>query len=139
MLLRPSFLTSPMSSASAACAFCSCLSSSSKDKDTYQKASCFPPCNRSHGGNKWRLTGAGDYQCLFPLLTPLKSLMNGIIVSKNTFRKIVYKLGNSHQTHVDTGLDEIIGHTLFPKYLKYGWMIIQAFLNPMSSSFSWMY
>lgn len=73
-------------------------------------------CNLSHGGNKWLLTEAGAYQCVFTLLAPLESL--GIIVSKNTFLKVIREFEESHHTDLDTGLDEIIGHALFPKYLK---------------------
>lgn len=29
---------------------------------------------------------------------------------------MVHELEESHQTHLDTGLDEIIGHILSPKY-----------------------
>lgn len=37
--------------------------------------------------------------------------MNGIIITKNTFQKMEI----FHQTHLDKGFDEIMGHTHFPK------------------------
>lgn len=49
---------------------------------------------------------------------------------------MVHELEESHQTHLDTSLDEIIGLTLFPKYLECKWIIIQVFLNSVSSSYS---
>lgn len=56
---------------------------------------------------------------MFVYHTPLKSLVNGIIVSKNTFQKMICELEDFYQNRLDTCLDAIIGHALFPKYLKY--------------------
>lgn len=59
-------------------------------------------------------------------LTPLKSLVNGIIVSKNTSKNDIWTwrfLPDSFRH----GLDAIIGQTLFPKYLKCEPMINLSF------------
>lgn len=74
-----------MSSTSPAWALCSYFSSSSKDKDMLSTSLSF---NLSHGGNKWVLTEAGDYQCLVTSLTPLRSLKYGISSSKTLSKKL---------------------------------------------------
>lgn len=62
------------------------------------------------------------------LFIPLKSLMNGSsMVNTNTFPKTIHELGDPHQTHLDSGLDELIVLALFPQYLKCEWMTIQVF------------
>lgn len=102
-----------VSSAPPAWAPCSSFTSSSKDKDPYQKLSASLSFNLSHGRNKWLLTEAGEYLCFCTLLTSLKSLMNGSHrSSKYTFSKVAYEFEDSYQTRLHAGLDEITGHTL---------------------------
>lgn len=57
-----------------------------------------------------------------------------VLVVVKHFPRSCIELEDTHQAHLHTGLDEIIGHMVFAKYLKWEQMIIQVFLNAMSSS-----